>query len=108
ILASAMAATVFYEWNAMARSDSGRAPMPARIVLVVILAMMIAGLPAFICFGLLALGILLAFALERGRARYWSAGGLAYALVPALSVAFLRGHDDAGLKAIIFLFVVVW
>jgi phosphatidate cytidylyltransferase len=109
ILSAAMAAAIFYEWGGMARGDTGRTPILMRTLLVVVLAVMIAGLPAPICFGLLAIAVLIALVFERGRhGGYWNAGGLAYAAVPALAAAFLRGGDDAGLKAMIFLFVVVW
>lgn len=109
ILAAAMAAAVFHEWSTMTRGDAGRTSILSRTLLILVLAAMIAGLPAPICFGLLAVVILVALLSERARRPgYWDAGGLAYAAVPALAAAFLRGSDEAGLKAIIFLFVVVW
>lgn len=108
ILAAAMGALIFLEWSSISRATAGT-PMPARTLLVVVLAVLIAGLPALFCLALLAVAILIVAITDglRGKGG-WNAAGLAYAGLPAIAASFLRGLDEAGLKAILFLFVVVW
>jgi phosphatidate cytidylyltransferase len=43
-----------------------------------------------------------------GHAKIWLPSGIAYASIPASSLAYLRGDGDQGLFAIIFLFALVW
>lgn len=40
--------------------------------------------------------------------KIWAATGAAYALLPAFSLAMLRGEDSPGLHAVLFVFTVVW
>lgn len=110
ILAAVIAAFVFHEWISIAGARTGRgADMIGRALLVIVLAGLIAGLGALACFALLAAALVLRFAIELiGRSGHWSSVGLAYAAVPGICIAFLRGSDSMGLKAILFLFVVVW
>lgn len=44
----------------------------------------------------------------RRRLAYWFPLGVPYAIAPVLAVTSLRGNDESGLWAIIFLFAVVW
>lgn len=109
IMVAAMAAAVFMEWTAIARAGADVRPLLARTLLVIVLALLIAGLPAPLCIasGLLATVVVLIVDRVRGR-RLWDGAGLAYAAFAAISMAFLRGSDAAGLHAILYLFLVVW
>ncbi|MFC0207056.1 phosphatidate cytidylyltransferase [Chelativorans intermedius] len=103
------AVLVFHEWMAM-RAPEGRAQaLVAWGLLGAGLLALLAGSPAAAVFALLAAGCLLALlhaALAGGSA--WPAAGIAYAGLPALALAFLRGAHMAGLIAILYLFAVVW
>ncbi|UXN04582.1 phosphatidate cytidylyltransferase [Bartonella sp. HY406] len=50
--------------------------------------------------------IILAFASRQNAG--WVAGGFLYGLVPALALTLLRGDEQMGFGAIIFLFAIVW
>lgn len=50
--------------------------------------------------------IILAFASRQSAG--WVAGGFLYGLVPALALTLLRGDEQMGFGAIIFLFAIVW
>jgi phosphatidate cytidylyltransferase len=79
------------------------------LFLAAVLLAVVAGLPAatvlFVLAGALAASI--AVGLIRGQGS-WPTIGLAYAGFSAVSLAFLRDGDHAGLLAILFLFATVW
>jgi phosphatidate cytidylyltransferase len=109
LLAVAIGAAVYSEWRAITAVSSGRAARITEFLLVAVFASMLAGLPAYMVFTLI--GIMTSFALLLvliGNAKNWLPLGLAYAAIPAASLAFLRGHDAQGLNTILFLFALVW
>lgn len=110
VLACAVGGLILYEWCAMSRpASSGTNQMLAAAALALVALAIVLGFPAlhvlFVwCVGLAAT---IAEATLR-RQRQWPAGGLAYAGLSMISLAYLRGSDAAGLLAILFLFAVVW
>ncbi len=110
ILAAAIAAAVFYEWCAMSRRHgNGRDQIVAAVLLAVVLVAIILDYSAVSVLILLVISILACFLQGWiGGQGLWVPGGLAYAGLSGMSIAFLRGGDHAGFVAIIFLFAVVW
>ena len=110
ILSAAIAAAIFYEWCAMARTvANGSFQMLAAACLGVVLVALVAGYSAPVVLAVLGFALIAALAagLLRGQGT-WPGAGLAYAGLAAVSIAFLRDSDNAGLMAILFLFAVVW
>ncbi|WP_048646272.1 phosphatidate cytidylyltransferase [Nitratireductor soli] len=110
LMSAAIAAAIFYEWVAMRRT-----PLPrwhvvlSAALLAIVLVLTIAGQAAVTVFAALAGALLLAglSGLIAGRG-LTAMAGLAYAAAPALALVHLRGDDQSGLIAILFLFAVVW
>jgi phosphatidate cytidylyltransferase len=110
MLSAAIAAAIFFEWCAMARTAANAAfQWLVGAFLAAVLLALVAGYSAPVV--LMVMGLALIAALGVGLLRgqgTWPGAGLAYAGLSALSIAFLRGSDNAGLMAILFLFAVVW
>jgi phosphatidate cytidylyltransferase len=112
ILSAAIALAMFYEWSRMSRPANGPAGGAALVPDLCIVAFAIAiaaGLPALTLIGLAA-ALLIALAIFSAvrLSHQWETAGFAYAASSGLALATLRGSDAAGLKAILFLFAVVW
>ncbi len=110
LLSAAIAAAIYYEWTAMSRrAGSGRSQLIGAALLAVFLLGVVLGYPAASLLILLVFSVL-ASAIDCRVAgqRSWVPAGLAYAGLSGLSLALLRGADQAGLVAILFLFAVVW
>ena len=110
ILCAGIAGAVLYEWTTMA---SPRDATAHRIVLwgllAVVLAMLLAGVPA----ATLLIALVVAVIVGAAHAAYdqrgfWPVAGVAYAGLSAISLAALRSDDAAGLAATLFLFAIVW
>lgn len=110
IFAALMAALVLYEWFVMTGGSGGkRYRILAAAALALVMAGAIFGFPEKNLFVLLALSTLVALLANAVAGQgHWATAGLVYAGLSGLSVACLRGWDQAGLIAILFLFVVVW
>jgi phosphatidate cytidylyltransferase len=110
ILAAVIAAAILYEWATMARLDANALNLGTlAALLAVFLAMFILGAPALVSLAALAFGVVAAAALGAWLGRGMSgAAGLAYAALSGFSLALLRGDGVAGLRAVLFLFAVVW
>lgn len=109
LFAAILAGLVFHEWMAMDPPANRVHSVLAWAVLIVALAAMLAGGTAALSFAAMGAAIIVAFAhsiLTSGKA--WSVYGIAYAGLPAVALALLRGSDTAGLVAVLFLFAVVW
>jgi phosphatidate cytidylyltransferase len=110
LLAAAMAAAMFYEWAAMARTPANAGlHLAAGGLLALALLALAAGATAQVTLMLAGAGVAITLAagawLGHGRS---AAAGLAYAGLSGISLAYLRGDDLSGLSAILFLFAVVW
>jgi phosphatidate cytidylyltransferase len=102
------AALVYYEWVSMAGLAAGRWLVGA-IAAAVAAALLVSGLSAGILIGFLIAGIVVTAVAGWTFGRDLSAvAALAYAGFAAIALAFLRDGDGAGLRAILFLFAVVW
>jgi phosphatidate cytidylyltransferase len=110
LLAALIGAAIFYEWCAMSRTVANASyQVLTALFLAAVLLAVVAGLPAatvlLVLAGALAASIVVG--LVRGQGS-WPTIGLAYAGFSAVSLAFLRDGDHAGLLAILFLFATVW
>ena len=109
-LAATIAGAVLHEWLTMTAKDAPASHRWLAIgLLAILLALLLGGQsPSFL---LIALGgavfVTAAHAVKAGTS-YWTTFGLAYAGLIALSLSALRGADQAGLYATLFLFAVVW
>ncbi len=109
LLAVAIGVAIYVEWRKITGIGNGIFVRIANLGLVLTFATLLAGLPPFFVFSVLALTVLFAALLfVFGQAKVWLPLGLGYAGVPAASLAFLRGNDGQGLYAIVFLFALVW
>jgi phosphatidate cytidylyltransferase len=111
LIVTAMAAMA-WEWGRLVR---GRGFDPEFAVQLVATAT--ACWAATLDFPALAMGIVIAGAVavflirrmsEERSAAWWSASGVLYAGLPAVSLIWLRGDDAYGTLAVIYLFVIVW
>jgi phosphatidate cytidylyltransferase len=110
LLACLIGAAILFEWCAMSSRVSGGGNRTiAAAGLAIALIPMAMGASAILSHAILVL-VVIATALHAlaTRTSSWAAGGLAYAGLSALSLAYLRDSDTAGLIAILFLFAVVW
>lgn len=110
ILAAAIGALVFYEWTTVSGAVKDRPLVGAAWILgLIVLGALIWGaadellllVAVCVCFAVIVFGLIRHARDETGK-------GLAYALIPAISLAELRGADFSGLWTIVFLFAVVW
>ncbi len=110
LLVTATGFAIFYEWAHMAKLDRRRLAWGAYgLLLAVPLLLMAAGTPPDVTFVALVPVLLAALAVGSFAGHgAWGAAGIAYAAVPCIAFAALRGGDAAGLVAIAFLFAVVW
>jgi len=109
-LVAAGSAAIFYEWAMLSR---GRERDPAIVMATVLLAVLLVGLLAGFTAVDAWMMVLGAAILSATMAILWwwpawSAGGIIYAGVPAVSLALLRDVGPAGLTAILYLFATVW
>lgn len=110
ILCAVMAAGIFVEWRSITGTKSSDLLVRAcELVFVAALGTLIAGMPEFVVFGLLAGAVLAGFfVVIAGKAGGWLPAGLAYAGFPAACLAFLRGSEETGLVTALLLFATVW
>jgi phosphatidate cytidylyltransferase len=110
LMAAVIAAAMFYEWCAMSRhTSSARQQVVAAVFLTAVMIGAVLGYSAVSLWILLALSVFLSVVEAKVAGQgLWVPAGLAYAGMSGLSLAYLRGEDQAGLIAITFLFVVVW
>jgi phosphatidate cytidylyltransferase len=102
------AALVYYEWVSMAGLRMSRWAVGG-IALAVVAVMLASGFPASALAVALLAGVAVTLVVGWVSGHEMSAGAaLAYAGLAAVSLALLRGADETGLKAILFLFAVVW
>lgn len=109
VLAAVIGAAMLYEWLKMSRRLDGRSGLVPCAALGAGLVALLFGASSTVAFVLLGVGLVATVvdAATRGEGRT-AAAGLAYAALSALSLAFLRGADAAGLWTILFLFATVW
>lgn len=111
LLCVAIGAAVLYEWTAMTvPQESARTH---RLLLAgllgIVLAALLYGVAAPVLFVLIAAALVIGIvhAAVSG-AGFWAVTGLGYAALCAVTLALLRGADNAGLMVTLFLFAVVW
>lgn len=109
LLAVAIGAAVYVEWRSITALSQDSASRIAEFGLIIVFATILAGLPPTIIFAFIFVMTLFAiFMVLIGKSKKWLPIGLAYAAVPAASLAFLRSDNAQGLFAILFLFAIVW
>jgi phosphatidate cytidylyltransferase len=109
VLAAAIGAAVFFEWEAITWvRQTGRSRLLGWVCIAPVLILLVVGVPAGLLLVLMVAGIGMLVASCYARCRLWPAAGLAYATFPVISLAMIRGANVNGLAAILFLFAVVW
>lgn len=110
ILAGAIGLFVYYEWSSMTKlgERSMRGHAFGWFSMALIVANMLFG-QADLTVPLFA-GLVLTAALPAiiGNWNWWQPGGIFYAGLSAVSLAAIRGEDQLGFAAMIFVFAVVW
>jgi phosphatidate cytidylyltransferase len=101
---------IFYEWAQMAGLARRRVAWAAYFLLLAVpLVMTGTGFAADVTLVAVLPVLLAALAVGSFAGQgAWGAAGIAYAAIPCVAFAALRGSDTAGLAAIGFLFAVVW
>lgn len=110
MLCAGIGAAVFYEWLMMAKERSTAPERQLSALLMTAAGIVVLTAPGgALSFVMVAALAALAFSAAPmlGSTR-WNAVGIAYASAAGLSLALLRGGDMDGLKAVLFVFVVVW
>jgi len=109
-LAAAIGALVFYEWTTVSDLKRDRTVwLGAWILVAIALAALLVGLSGYPMLLLAVVSTILVLAIGRVRELgSLAATGMAYAVLPAVALAFLRGGDLSGLLSILYLFAVVW
>ncbi len=105
-------AAMAWEWARLVRGTGFDFAFAAQLAVTAASAWAtVRGYPASALLIVLA-GTGLAFLIQRfgkGRSRaWWSAGGVAYAGLPAIALIWLRGDEAYGTVAIFYLFAIVW
>ena len=109
LLAVVIGAGVYVEWRKITGIGGGLLVRIAEFGLIAAFAAILAGLSAGVVFAIIsATTVFAAVLVFAGQAQVWLPAGLAYAAIPAASLAFLRGNDGQGLFMIVFLFALVW
>lgn len=110
VLAAAIGGLVFYEWATVSGLGRDRPLLWGSAALVLLtLALTLAGLPGATLIAVAAVSVLVVLGIGQVRPLgRLAAAGIAYALFPAIALAFLRGGDLPGLLTILYLFAVVW
>ncbi|GGF84113.1 phosphatidate cytidylyltransferase [Rhizobium wenxiniae] len=110
LVAAVMAPLIYYEWSTITglSERSFKANAFGWLVVLLIAADLIIGdgelsMP-LLCGGLVT-GVLLALL---GRCSWWLPGGIVYAGLSGISLAAIRGDNQAGFVATLFIFAVVW
>ncbi|MBE7185541.1 MAG: phosphatidate cytidylyltransferase [Methylobacterium mesophilicum] len=98
---------VFYEWALMSRAICGRRVRAIGwLALAIVVVALVSESPLLPQAIAVAAALLVAAALvERGP---WTLSGGVYALIAAVPLALLRGHDFDGLAAVLILYALVW
>ncbi|TWF49845.1 phosphatidate cytidylyltransferase [Neorhizobium alkalisoli] len=110
IVAAIIGLLVYYEWSTMTRlaETHPKGNAFAWAIIVLIAADLVFGdsdmsVP-LLCGGALTAVLFTAI----GRGSWWLPGGIVYAGLSAISLAAIRGDNQAGLVAMLFIFAVVW
>lgn len=110
LVAAVIAPLIYYEWSTMTRlaeRDFKANAFGWLIVLLIALDIAIGGgdlsMP-LLCGGVITAAILVL----PGRGPWWIPGGIVYAGLSGISLAAIRGDNQAGLVAMLFIFAVVW
>lgn len=101
-------AAVLFEWLGITKDKWLTWQKIIAILLYIILGVMLVlnrSAQEIISFTVLSSIVLALFNIKNAG---WLAGGFLYSALPAIALAFLRGHEPFGFGAIIFLFAVVW
>ncbi len=110
ILAVAMGTGVFVEWRRITEAGSKTVlAKAAELLLIVAFALLMAGLPPQMIFAAICIAAIVGFVAKlAGQANVWLGWGILYSAIPAASLVFLRGDQNDGLFAVLFLFALVW
>lgn len=99
---------VLYEWQTMSRAKQNALSLCFQwIFYLVIFVLSVLRADINVIFSLIVIfAIILALCSRQNIG--WVVGGFLYAVIPAIALSLLRGYEQMGFGAIIFLFAVVW
>ncbi|WP_337269771.1 phosphatidate cytidylyltransferase [Oryzifoliimicrobium ureilyticus] len=110
LLSALIALLIYYEWTSITGADdhSPMMRMAGWAGQILVAVAVIVGSPT-VAFILLILLVLFAiFVTRSGETNWWLPGGMVYAGLTVIALAAIRGSDAEGLRAMLFLFAVVW
>jgi phosphatidate cytidylyltransferase len=111
IVAAVVGVLVYYEWSTMTRlGENGPKGNAFGWLIVVLIALNLVFGDDEMSIPLLGGGVITAALITAigRRSSWWLPGGVLYAGLSAISLAAIRGDNQAGLMAMLFLFAVVW
>lgn len=111
ILAALIGGLIYHEWTTVSGLLKRDGPLfwAAWLLVLIILGSLVAGVGGKLVLILAIVPILFILAISAIRPLgRLAALGMAYAVLPAISLAMLRGDAASGLTAILYLFAVVW
>jgi phosphatidate cytidylyltransferase len=110
LVAAVIAPLVYYEWSTITRlaEQNFKANAFGWLIVLLVAADIVVGggelsMP-LLCGGLVTAALLVLF----GRVSWWFPGGILYAGLSGISLAAIRGDNQAGFVATLFIFAVVW
>ena len=115
LFSAILSAVILWEWRGIVRWHDGLV-IPGDHLPVVVLVVVF-GVSAGLLWGLAAMLALMAATVLARRGAVgivvepsdgWAVGGIAYAILPGLALALIRGWGTNGLWSLLFLFAVVW
>ncbi|GEO84948.1 MULTISPECIES: phosphatidate cytidylyltransferase [Alphaproteobacteria] len=110
ILAGAIGLLVYYEWSSMTKlaERSMRGHAFGWLSLAAIVANMLFGAPDLTVPLFAGLALTAVLPALTGHWSWWQPGGIFYSGLSAIALSAIRGDDQLGLAAMIFVFAVVW
>ena len=101
---------VIFEWQSLPGGEGLALRVATGVLALIVAAPLALHNERVFAIAVIGGGAVLAGAVGRGRSGgvFWSTAGVLYAGLPFLAVIFLRGSPAFGLRAILWLFAVVW
>lgn len=110
LLSALIALLVYYEWSTITGLQEGdfQGNAVGWLAIVIIAGLIVTGYIGYSLPVLAAFVVLTVLWVSLQKTSWWLPGGIAYAGLTGISLAALRGADDLGLMATLFVFAVVW
>lgn len=110
VLVGSAGVLILYEWNRLTENSLAPAQFAVQgVLLLAVVVLALAGLwRELLLTSIIGAVLTVSMARMQGRKPFWALGGLAYALVPAVALLWLRRQGDDGFALCIWLFALVW